>query len=118
MKIAFPSSDGETISTHFGSAPIYTVLTLENHKVIEIEHRQNKGASQHNHQIVNRNHNKFDILQDCQILIAGGMGENAIKRLGKMGITVFLVKENNIQEAVELFLIGKLSHEETRIHRH
>lgn len=118
MKIAFPSSDGETISTHFGSAPIYTILTLDNQKVVEIEHRQNEGASQHNNQIVIRNHNKFDLLQDCQTLIAGGIGENAIKRLGKMGITVFLVKEKNIQEAVELFLVGKLTHEESRIHKH
>ncbi len=118
MKIAFPSLDGETISTHFGSAPIFTVVTIKNQVVVSQENRQKPVVSVSNQQGQKHDHHKFDLLNDCQAVIAGGMGENAFHRLKEMGIEVFLVKEKNIQNAITSYLAGELIHQQNRIHKH
>ena len=118
MKIAFSSQDGTTISAHFGSAPIYKVFEIENQKIISSEDRQNSSNDDSSHQEHAHNHNKFDLLKDCQVVIAGGMGENAFQRLSKMGISVFLVDNKNIDKTLELFLTGNLIHNPKRVHQH
>jgi predicted Fe-Mo cluster-binding NifX family protein len=118
MKIAFPSSDGKTISAHFGSAPIYVVFTIEDQKIILQETRQNQSDAHSNHEEHKHNLSKFELLSDCQTVIAGGMGENAFLHLKKMDITVFLVQEKNIHYAISSFLSGKLIHEQNRLHKH
>jgi len=39
MKIAVISDDGKTISRHFGRAPYYLVLTVEDGKIVAREQR-------------------------------------------------------------------------------
>lgn len=118
MKIAFSSQDGKTISAHFGSAPVYKVIEIENQKIISREDRQNSSNDDSSHQDHAHNHNKFDLLKDCQVVIAGGMGENAFQRLSKMGISVFLVDNKNIEETLKVFLTGNLIHNPKRVHQH
>lgn len=118
MKIAFSSQDGKTISAHFGSAPIYKVIEIENQKIISREDRQNSSSNDSSHQDHAHHHNKFDLLKDCQVVIAGGMGENAFQRLSNMGISVFLVDNKNIEETLKVFLAGNLIHNPKRVHQH
>jgi predicted Fe-Mo cluster-binding NifX family protein len=118
MKIAFPGQDGKTISAHFGSAPIYTVIEIENQKIISREDRHNPATAHSSHHEQIHNHDKFELLKDCKVVIAGGMGENAFDRLTKMGISVFLVDNKNIEEALEVFMTGNLVHNPKRVHHH
>ena len=43
MKIAAVSEDGITISQHFGRAPFYIVVTVENKAIISREKRDKMG---------------------------------------------------------------------------
>jgi predicted Fe-Mo cluster-binding NifX family protein len=43
MKIAAITDDGKTISLHFGRAPYYQVLTVENGQILERELRNKLG---------------------------------------------------------------------------
>jgi predicted Fe-Mo cluster-binding NifX family protein len=91
---------------------------VDDQTVISRENRQNTGVDHSNHQEHSHNHAKFDLLRDCQTVIAGGMGETAFRHLSEMNISVYLVDEKNIQNALSLFLSGKLMHDKNRIHKH
>jgi len=43
MKIAAVSDDGVTLSQHFGRAPLYVVVTVENGQVVDRETREKSG---------------------------------------------------------------------------
>ena len=51
MKIAAITDDGQTISQHFGRAPYYVVVTVEDGKVVQHEQREKLG---HSHFAVSR----------------------------------------------------------------
>ena len=44
MKIALITDDGKTISQHFGRAPYYLVVTIDEGKVIDRETREKIAA--------------------------------------------------------------------------
>ncbi len=46
MKIAAVSGDGITISEHFGRAPFYVVVTVEDGKIVSRERRDKMGHAQ------------------------------------------------------------------------
>jgi predicted Fe-Mo cluster-binding NifX family protein len=46
MKIAVITDDGKTISQHFGRAPYYLVLTIEEGKIVNREMRDKMGHNQ------------------------------------------------------------------------
>ena len=88
MKIAAVTEDGVTISQHFGRAPYYVVLTVEDGQVVGREQREKvahgRGAGGHVH--VEGQAHGFDAasqdthgrmaapIADCQVLLARGMG--------------------------------------------
>jgi predicted DNA-binding protein (UPF0251 family)/predicted Fe-Mo cluster-binding NifX family protein len=132
MKIAVISEDGTTISQHFGRAPLYIVVTAEDGKVINKEKRPKAGhhtfsGGQHPDTAPGERHG-FDVgaqsrhsamastIDDCQILIAGGMGWGAHESLKSRGIETVLTDVGSIDEAVKLFLEGKLSNLTERLH--
>ncbi|RME39883.1 MAG: dinitrogenase iron-molybdenum cofactor biosynthesis protein, partial [Thermoflexia bacterium] len=53
MKIAAVSDDGVTISPHFGRAPFYVVVTVEEGRIVGREVREKMGhahfAGEHHH---------------------------------------------------------------------
>jgi predicted Fe-Mo cluster-binding NifX family protein len=118
MKIAVPTQDGTTISAHFGSAPLFTVIEIKDNKITSKENRQNASTEHSSNDDHTHHHNKFDLVKDCKIVIAGGMGENAFNRLSQMGISVFLVDIKNIEQTIEVFLNGTLVHNPKRLHKH
>ncbi len=86
MKIAAVTEDGVTISQHFGRAPYYVVLTVEDGQVVGREQREKvahgRGADGHVH--VEGQAHGFDAasqdthgrmaapIADCQVLLARG----------------------------------------------
>jgi predicted Fe-Mo cluster-binding NifX family protein len=132
MKIAAVTEDGVTISQHFGRAPYYLVVTVENGKVINKDKREKTGhhtfAAQHEeHQSGGEKHgfdagaqakhtSMIDSIADCEVLLTGGMGWGAYESLTKRNIKVIVTDKPNIEEAVQLYLDGKLANLNERLH--
>jgi predicted Fe-Mo cluster-binding NifX family protein len=124
MKVAVVSDNGTSLSQHFGRALYYVVHTVENGKVTGKEKRarsaQNLCACHHdesagchsNHGLDTESQNKHtsmaDSLADCQTLIAGGMGYGAYQALKSRNIDTVVTDVEGIDEAVKLYLNGKL----------
>lgn len=131
MKIAAISEDGVTISQHFGRAPLYVVLTVEEGKVVNRETRPKTGhhsfaatepppvpgerhgydaGSQAKHQSM------AEAIADCQVLLAGGMGWGAYESIRSYNIESIVTDIERIDEAVELYLAGRLPNLMERLH--
>ena len=127
MKIAVITDDGKQISQHFGRAPYYLVLTIEEGKVIEREMRDKMGhgqfstqppaeteqsPNQQGHGMDSASHNKHismaDTIADCQALICGGMGMGAYESMRRLNIQPLVTDLTDVKEAVQAFLDGKL----------
>ena len=132
MKIAVVTDDGTTICQHFGRALYYTVITVDNGKVVGKEQRNKAGhhmaGAEHASQASHGEKHGFDAnaqashtgmmanIMDCQLLIAGGMGWGAQVSLKQNGIESLITDVNNIDEAIQLYLQGKLPNLTERLH--
>jgi predicted Fe-Mo cluster-binding NifX family protein len=132
MKIAAISEDGTTISQHFGRAPLYVVATIENGKIASKENRDKAGhhtfaGGQHPETAPGEKHG-YDAgaqsrhaqmarsIEDCQVLIAGGMGWGAYDSLKGRGIETIITDVEGIDEAIDLYLKGNLPNLMERLH--
>jgi predicted Fe-Mo cluster-binding NifX family protein len=132
MKIAAITEDGATVSQHFGRAPYYLVVTIEDDKIVSKEKRDKAGhhtfaAGQHPDTSPGERHG-YDAgaqsrhaamaqsIDDCQVLIAGGMGWGAYESLKSRGIETVVTDVENIEEAVRLYADGKLPNLMERLH--
>ena len=130
MKIVAITEDGTTISQHFGRAPLYMVVTVEDGKIINKEKRNKAG-----HHTFGAHHPKApgekhgcgrgaparharmaETISDCQVLIAGGMGEGAYDNLRSRNIEPVVTDVEDIEEAVKLYLEDKLPNLMERLH--
>ena len=132
MKIAVVSDDGTNISQHFGRAPLYVVVTAEDGKITGKETRDKAGhhsfvGSQHHETAPGERHgydtgaqSKHEAMaqsiEDCQVLIAGGMGWGAYESFKSRGIETVVTDIMDIDEAVNLYLQGKLPNLMERLH--
>lgn len=130
MKIAVITKDGDTISQHFGQAPLYVVVTVEDGKIVSQETRPKPGhhtSAAHRPKAPGEKHGcgrgaparharMAETISDCQLLIAGGMGEGAYNNLKSHNIEPVVTDVKNIEEAVKLYLEGKLPHLTERLH--
>ncbi|MDD4858679.1 MAG: NifB/NifX family molybdenum-iron cluster-binding protein [Dehalococcoidales bacterium] len=133
MKIALVTEDGTTISQHFGRAPYYVVATIEDGKVVNKEKRDKAGhhaQGEHHHEAHGCHGEKhgFDAgaqathagmmanITDCQVLIAGGMGWGAHEGLKSRNIEPVVTDVSDIDEALKLYLEGKLPNRMERLH--
>jgi predicted Fe-Mo cluster-binding NifX family protein len=122
-KIAFPTDDGETISKHMGQARYFQVITLENGKIESSEQRDKASHSHQDHQHeqetgAHPGQAMIETIRDCQVLIAGGMGQPMYDRAVSSGLEVYLTGENRISDAVEAYRQGTLASDMRRIHMH
>lgn len=132
MKIAIVSEDGITISQHFGRAPNYVVVTVENGKMVGRERRDKLGHAQfqnepHQEQNDARGHGfgagsqarharMAAAIADCQILLARGMGAGAYESLKAASIQPIVTDISKIDDAVQAYLEGKLVDHTERLH--
>jgi predicted Fe-Mo cluster-binding NifX family protein len=132
MKIAIATSDRSTISDHLGGAPYFAVVTVEDGKVEGKEFRGKPGHSEfageeespqldeegrHGFSAVASNRHKDirDAIEDCDVVIARRMGLGAYQDLKNMGLEVITTNAKGIDEAVELYVGGKLEHLADRV---
>jgi predicted Fe-Mo cluster-binding NifX family protein len=132
MKIAVISEDGTTISQHFGRAPFYVVVTVEEGKVVAKETRDKMGhhsfAGQHYDDTApgerhgygagaqSRHTSMMETIADCQALLVGGMGWGAYESLRSNNIEAIVTDVASIDEAVKLYLEGELPNLMERLH--
>ena len=132
MKIAAITEDGVAISQHFGRAPLYLVVTAEDGKIVGKETRAKAGhhtfaAGQHPETAPGERHgydagaqtrhaSMAETIADCQVLIAGGMGWGAYESMKNYNIESVVTDVENIDEAIKLYLEGKLVNLMDRLH--
>ena len=123
MKMAVITDEGKTISQHFGRAPYYLVLTIEEGKIINKEMREKLGHNQfsaagteeHHHEqhgMDPASHDKHaqmaGSISDCEALICGGMGRGAYESMRLLNIKPIVTEIRDIEEAAQAFMDGKL----------
>ncbi len=134
MKIAFASNDGSNISRHFGRSEFYVVVDAEDGKVlsrrliskesssVEGDHddhccgghghdHEHEHKHEHQHDHDDAKHKAiFDALENCQVVVAGGMGKGALNRLQTMQVQAILTQMKTVDEALAAYLEGRLVH--------
>ncbi len=103
MKVAVPTMDG-LVDSHFGHCQMYTVFTLEKGAVVSeerVDSPQGCGC-------------KSDIAstlarKGVTVLIAGGIGEGAVRALAANGLTTVRGASGSVREAAERFAKGQLA---------
>jgi predicted Fe-Mo cluster-binding NifX family protein len=131
MKIAFITDDGKTISQHFGRAAHYLVLDLADRQIVGRELRDKLGHNHfvqpgegpdHNHGsgLTAASHKKHgqmsEVISDCEVLICGGMGRGAYESMLAFGIKPLVTDQMEIEEALQLYLEGKLKDQTEKLH--
>jgi predicted Fe-Mo cluster-binding NifX family protein len=134
MKIAAVSEDGVSISQHFGRAPFYVVVTVENGKIVSHEtrdkmghaqfggetHEEAHGADPRGHGFdpaaQNRHAQMAAAILDCEVLLARGMGAGAYESMKQANIRPVVTDVANIDEAVQAYLAGSLEDHVEKLH--
>jgi predicted Fe-Mo cluster-binding NifX family protein len=124
MKIAAITDDGKLISQHFGRAPYYLVLTVEDGRIVGRELRDKLGHAHfvnqphepeqpgQYHGMGTASHNKHlqmaEAIADCEALLCGGMGMGAYQSMLARGIKPVVTQVREIDQAVLAYVEGKL----------
>jgi predicted Fe-Mo cluster-binding NifX family protein len=135
VKIAAVSEDGVTISEHFGRAPFYVVITVEEGKIVSRETRDKMGHDQlasESHagetrwagprghsfgSFAQSRHGRMTAaISDCHVLLARGMGAGAYQSVKQAGIRPVVTDIANIDEAVHAYIEGRLVDHFERLH--
>jgi predicted Fe-Mo cluster-binding NifX family protein len=100
MKIAI-SSDSENVSAHFGRAPNFTLITIEDNKLIEKKILQNPGHTVGSiPQFIND--------QGAKCMITGGMGRRAQDFFSQYGIEIIMGITGKVDDIIKKILDGTL----------
>jgi len=100
MKIAI-SSDSGYVFAHFGRAPDFTFVTIENNQVVEKKVIQNPGHSVGSiPEFVNQ--------QGAKYMISGGMGQRAQAFFNQYGIEVIVGVTGKIDDVIKKIIDGTL----------
>ena len=131
MKIAVITDDMKTISAHFGRAQYYLVFTVENGKISAQESRpkanHNHFASQEQEHAHTEPHgtdaqsevkhtSMIEPIIDCEVLLAGGMGQGAYTSLILRSIQPYITDIQDAQTAVIAYLDGSMIDHTERLH--
>jgi predicted Fe-Mo cluster-binding NifX family protein len=131
MKIALITDDGKSISQHFGRAPYYLVVTMDEGKVTAREMREKMGHNQfagHGHEEEHGSQHGMDsgshgkhaqmagTISDCQVLICGGMGRGAYESMRSLNIQPIVTDMSDIDQAIQAYIDGKLTDHTELLH--
>ena len=132
MKIALITDDGQTISQHFGRAPYYLVVTIEDGQELQREMRdklghthfvnQEHGEHNHNerHGFDAGSHNKHtsmaQAIADCEAIICGGMGAGAYESMRQLNIRPVVTNLREIGAAIQAYINGSLQDRTELLH--
>jgi predicted Fe-Mo cluster-binding NifX family protein len=116
MKIAVATTDGVSLSQHFGQSKGFVVFDIDGATVLARELRtnddtpHNQGICNHEGQNQPGSHGHgsiLDLLGDCAVLLCGGMGAGAAQSLRANGINpVVLPGVRSADDAVADYING------------
>lgn len=136
MKIALVTDNGEIISQHFGRAPYYMVVTVEDGQIVNRElrdklghnhfHNQEQQGHEHGQHAGaghgsdpashNRHASMAQTIADCEVLICGGMGAGAYESMRQLNIKPVVTELRDIDQAVQAYLAGSLQDRTDLLH--
>lgn len=127
FKIAFTTDDGTTISAHFGRANFYEVVDVQNGKVIGREKREKSSHHhQHNHHVHtngedHQSHEERHLqmtqsIQDCDYVVARGMGYGMYNHLNTLGKTAIITTISDIDSAAIEIIDGSIQNHVEKLH--
>ncbi|MCC7130948.1 MAG: dinitrogenase iron-molybdenum cofactor biosynthesis protein [Anaerolineae bacterium] len=135
MKIAVITDDGTRVSQHFGRSLYFSVLTIEEGKVVNQELREKPNHShfsgqhlhadephehRHRHGQDEGSHRKHTemahTISDCQALLCGGMGRGAYTSMIQLGITPIVTDIKMVDEAAQAYIEGKIIDRTDKLH--
>ena len=100
MKVAI-STDGEVVSAHFGRCPSFTIIEIEDSKLISREVIDNPG---HHPGFLPQ----FLRKNGVGAIVAGGMGQRALDLFAQVGIEVVVGISGSIDEVIDEIVKGTL----------
>jgi len=132
MKIAVPSDEGRYLSQHFGRTLGFSIFEVTNGQIVNQIYRPNTFTGhalglhyEHQHHGAdNDDHTRhshgsiLSALNDCEIVIAGGMGQRLYIDLTGAGKKVFITTQRETRKAVEMFLADELSSDKEACEHH
>lgn len=95
------STDGEYVSAHFGRCPQFTIVDIEDGKVINKEVINNPG---HHPGYLP----EFFYKKGVECIIAGGMGRNAVNLFDQFNIKQYVGISGKIEDIINQLLKGVL----------
>jgi predicted Fe-Mo cluster-binding NifX family protein len=132
MKIAIPSDEGIHLSQHFGRTLGFAIFEVADGQIINQEYRPNSftghalgqhqehqhhGAEHNDH--AQHSHNRIlNALNDCEIVIAGGMGRRLLDDLTIAGKKIFITSQLETRKAMEMFLADELKSDKESCSHH
>jgi predicted Fe-Mo cluster-binding NifX family protein len=132
MKVAAITADGQTISQHFGRAPYYMVVTVENGKIVKRELRSKLGHAHFADQLPPEeqpgqphgmdaaSHKKHlqmtEAIADCEALLCRGMGKGAYESMQARGIRPVVTDIAGIDDAVVAYVAGNIVDRVDKLH--
>ncbi|MBZ5586644.1 MAG: hypothetical protein LAQ30_31550 [Acidobacteriia bacterium] len=103
-RIAIGTTDGVSLCDHLARSAAFIVLDVEDGRIASrSERRRDSGPC--------GNHKSFvEMLEGCDAVICGGIGQGAFDALRQHGITpVVAAASHGIEEAAALYLEGRLA---------
>ncbi len=110
MKIAVASENG-TVTQHFGHCEGFMVFNTEDDKIVGTENVSNPGHRPGFLPV-------FLHEMGVDVIISGGMGGAAVDIFNQNGIEVIIGASGSSEEAVKLYLAGKLQSTGSICHEH
>lgn len=129
MRVAIPTDNEQTIAAHTGRCRGFAIYDIDNAEAKKVEYRANTmthhgqgqghghghgeghACGQHGHgpgQSMHSHRGLLDALDDCQMMVANGMGPRLINDLEQRGIEVFFSMERDVEKAVQALARGEL----------
>lgn len=109
MRLVFPTDEEmgylSKRGAHFGKAKFYTIITLENEKIVDVDVSVNPGHS--GGACGNAVANIMSLKPDA--LIVSGIGGSPTQGFAKAGLDVYFDQVSvNVKDSIDLFVANKL----------
>ncbi|GBD86613.1 hypothetical protein BMS3Abin03_00534 [bacterium BMS3Abin03] len=111
MKIAIESNDGKTIKSPLSKTKGYLVFDVDDANIMGPEYRR-----KHNKRRTVKSGKAKPLLCDCGTIISRGMDREALSKMKKKGLDVFITFNTHAQDALRAYLKERLINEQL-IHR-
>lgn len=119
MKIAVVSDNGESVGQHFGRARSFVVVTIEDGTIASSETRESNRIHGTPEGEGRQHGDCFDVasvIDDCDAVIVGGMGNGAYVKFQAAGIRPVLTDEMRVEAAAVRYAEGDLPDLPDRLH--